>query len=63
MISKDKHIDNLETLVVRLARWIEKHTDGDSVLASQAIGYIRREAIGAQSILRAAPMAESKPNE
>jgi len=47
-----KHIDNLETLVVRLARYIDKVSDGDSKLADQAMGYIKRKAIGAQSILR-----------
>ncbi len=50
-----KHVDNLETLVVRLARYIEKATDGDSLLASQAMDYIRRKAIGCHSILRTQP--------
>lgn len=50
-----KHIDNLETLVVRLARHLDKLSDGDSTLATQAMGYIKRKAIGAQSILREVP--------
>jgi len=49
-----KHVDNLETLVVRLARYIEKTTDGDSKFAEQAMEYMRRQARGSQSILRAA---------
>jgi hypothetical protein len=48
----DKHIENLEMLVVRLARYIEKATDGDSKLAEQAMDYMRRQARGSQSILR-----------
>jgi len=52
LYDESKHIDNLETLVVRLARYIEKVSDGDSKLADQAMGYMRRQARGAQSILR-----------
>ena len=50
--SDKKHIDNLETLVVRLARQLDKQSDGDSKIAEQAMGYMHREARGAQSILR-----------
>jgi hypothetical protein len=52
LCNEEKHIDNLETLVVRLARYIDKVSDGDSKLADQAMGYMRRQARGAQSILR-----------
>ena len=47
-----KHIDNLEMLVVRLARHVEKMSGGDSKMADQAMGYMKRQARGAQSILR-----------
>jgi hypothetical protein len=48
-----RHINNLETLVLRLHRYIDKCTDGDSKLADQAIDYIRRKSIGVHSsILR-----------
>ena len=47
-----KHIDNLETLVVRLARHVEKLSSGDSKIADQAMDYMKRQARGSQSILR-----------
>lgn len=52
---ESKHLDNLETLVMRLARYIEKSTDGDSKLADQAIEYMQRQARGAQSFMRTIP--------
>lgn len=52
LYDEEKHIDNLETLVVRLARYLAKVSDGDSKLAEQAMGYMKRQARGAQSILR-----------
>lgn len=54
LLDESKHVDNLETLVVRLYRHVEKLTDGDSKLAEQAKNYMKRQARGAQSILRAA---------
>ena len=56
----ERHIDNLETLVVRLARHLGKLTDGDSKIADQAMGYMHRQARGAQSILRK-PRQDSNP--
>lgn len=50
--SDQKHIDNLETLVVRLARQLDKQSGSDSKIAEQAMGYMHRQARGAQSILR-----------
>ena len=52
LITDREHIDNLETLVVRLARYLERQNCGDSKLADQAIGYMQRQARGVQSFIR-----------
>ena len=62
MTSEEKHIDNLETLVVRLARQINKQSHCDSKIADQAMDYLSREARGAQRILRK-PEQERRDDE
>lgn len=70
MYPDNRHIDNLEHLVLRMARCLEFATSGDRVLsaqsmqkmAEQARDYLKREARGQLSITRteaSAPMSES----